>query len=173
MLPGRYPTPEDIQQGALDEGTNGNAQVMLAAVLLTPTGDYRAVSMQEYVDVEGACLLDCAVCATRVLLVGDRISLVRTGTAESTRGVRVEITGAAVPIDPADKVAFTSPNEVYRMFEATGWHTAPRVSLHPPTNRTYVLYLRCTHLPGDALQSSRAMDTRHMVLRDQRGSQPS
>ena len=54
MLPGRQPTPEDIAQGALEEGTNKDAQVLLAAVLLTPTGDMRLVCTQEHIEDGGA-----------------------------------------------------------------------------------------------------------------------
>mgnify|MGYP007096139408 CR=1 FL=1 len=58
MLAGQRPTEEDIQQGALDEGTSGDAQVMLAAVLLTPAGEMRLVSTQQYMqggEVHVAC----------------------------------------------------------------------------------------------------------------------
>ena len=48
MLAGRAPTPEDIDQGALDDGTDGDAQVLLAAVLLTAAGEMRVVSTQQY-----------------------------------------------------------------------------------------------------------------------------
>ena len=50
MLPGRTPTKEDIAQGALDEGTSKDAHVMLAAVLLTPSGEMRLVGIQEYME---------------------------------------------------------------------------------------------------------------------------
>ena len=49
-IPGQQPTPEDIEQGALDEGTSGDAQVMLVAVMLAPADEMRLVSMQEYIE---------------------------------------------------------------------------------------------------------------------------
>ena len=111
MIAGRQPTPEDIEQGACEEGTDGDAQVLLAAVLLTPAGEYRLVSWQQYIEEGGA-----------------RIQLVRTGPVTVTRGVRVEIDGTSVPYDTDDNVAFASAHAVFAMFRAVEWHDAPRVS---------------------------------------------
>ena len=115
MLEGRTPTPEDIAQGALEEGTSGDAQVLLAAVLLTPAGEMRLVSMQEYMTTDAA---------------PRRMCLIRTGPPTATRGARVEIDGNAVPYALTDANAFTSASAVFGMFLTTGWHNAPRVIVH-------------------------------------------